>query len=146
MYRKDIKTVIDYGRTWSRKEKKAYSNEAVIQGMGTVKELYRIESGDMAMEKLVLDRILHRVGLNSDIIEMMLSNEDVERYKKRIQIFRYYEAQEYEKMEQLLLEYQEETNQCSVLHQNRCHIINRYVPADDPAPQQICQTYQQRKG
>ena len=123
MYRKDIKTVIDYGRTWSRKEKKAYSNEAVIQGMGTVKELYRIESGDMAIEKLVLDRILHRVGLNSDIIEMMLSNEDVERYKKRIQIFRYYEAQEYEKMEQLLLEYQEEMKQCSVLHQQFVQVM-----------------------
>lgn len=123
MYRKDIKTVIDYGRTWSRKGKKAYSNEAVIQGMGTVKELYRIESGDMAIEKLVLDRILHRVGLDSDMIEMMLSNEDVERYKKRIQIFRYYEAQEYEKMEQLLLEYQEETKQCSILHQQFVQVM-----------------------
>lgn len=123
MYRKDIKTVIDYGRTWSRKEKKAYSNEAVIQGMGTVKELYRMESGDMAMEKLLLDRILHRVGLDSDMMEMMLSNEDVERYKKRIQIFQCYEAKEYEKMGQLLLEYQEETNQCSVLHQQFVQVM-----------------------
>ena len=123
MYRKDIKTVIDYGRTWSRKGKKVYSNEVVVQGMGTVKELYRMESGDMAMEKLLLDRILHRIGLDSDMMEMMLSNEDVERYKKRIQIFQCYEAKEYEKMGQLLLEYQEETNQCSVLHQQFVQVM-----------------------
>lgn len=123
MYRKDIKTVIDYGREWSRKGKKVYSNETVIQGMGTVKELYRIESGDMATEKIILDRMLHRVGLDSSTIEVMLTKEDLERYEKRMQICRYYEKQDYAKMEQLLLEYQEETKESSILHQQFVQVM-----------------------
>lgn len=116
MYRKDIKAVIDYGREWSRKEKKVYSNETVIQGMGTVKDLYRMEREDVPIEKMVLDRILHRVGLDSNEIEVMLTEEDVERYKNRMQICRYYEEEDYEKMEQTILEYKEETKESSALH------------------------------
>ena len=123
IYKNDIKLIIDYGRSKCKKEGKPYSKEVVIQGLGTLKDLYTLESGENLVEKFVFDRILHRLGICADIVEFMITQKDWEYYCNRMQIYEDYYKNDYKKMEKDIFLYKKKTEQENIIHRQFAEVM-----------------------
>ncbi len=123
IYKKDIKMILDYGRYHSKKDGGSYSKEVIIQGLGRLKDWNKIESGDIPVEKFVFDRILHRLGMRTDTVEIMITGEDWSYYCHRIQIYEDYYEENFEKMEEEIVRYKEITKNESIIHSQFAEVM-----------------------
>lgn len=123
IYDNDIKSIINYAKAKCKIGKKSYTNDVVMQGLGTSKDLYKIESGETPVEKFEFDRILHRLGVCADIVEILITDEDWERYCDRMQIYEYYYEENYREMENAILSYKEKTKQLSRIHKQFAEVM-----------------------
>ena len=85
----------------------------------------RITRGYHAEDKIVMDRVLRRVGIDPAEIEMIIFKRDAERFAKRMEIYKTYNQKQYGKLEQLLQEYEKgnsrnASNSSTVCKENAC--------------------------
>lgn len=112
IYAKDLKYLIDY-----RREENNERLWNVAHAVIPMSSLDRITMGYHAEDKIVMDRVLRRVGIDPGEIEMIIFKRDAERFSKRVEIYKTYNEKQYDKLEQLLQEYEEETKRLHLIHQ-----------------------------
>ncbi len=112
IYARDLKYLIDY-----RREENNERLWNIIQSIIPMSSLDRITLGYHAEDKIVMDRMLRRVGIDPAEIEMIIFKRDAERFSKRMEIYKVYNQKQYDKLERLLQEYEEETKEMHLIHQ-----------------------------
>lgn len=111
IYQKDLRNLIDYRREENNERLWNIANGLIcLSGMDKINDGYHI------VDKLVIDRILRRVGIDPGEIEMIIFKNDEERFQKRNQIYDVYNEKQYEQLEQLLQEYEDKTQNIHAVH------------------------------
>lgn len=116
-YRADLKVMLDYGREKNRKGEGSYSFQTVIQDVITLNDFKQITSGTSPIDRIIVDRLLYRVGIAPENVEMMITQKDYERYQVRQQIYELYGKRDYEEAKEQLIKYKESTKQEHPIHQ-----------------------------
>ncbi len=104
IYIKDIKCLIEYKR-----EENGDRLRNIVKGVFSVTSFYKLYKGQYIEDKIVIDRILKRVGLDPTEVEMIILKRDAGRFVQREKIYEAYNNKEYDKAEQLLCQYEMET-------------------------------------
>lgn len=104
-YKDDLKVMLDYGRKKNRKGEGSYSFQTVIQDVITWNDFKQMTSGISPIDRIVVDRLLYRVGIAPENIEMIITEKDYERYQARCQIYKLYGNGDYEEAKKQLVEY-----------------------------------------
>lgn len=104
IYIKDIKCLIEYKR-----EENGDRLRNIVKGVFSVTSFYKLYKGQYIEDKIVIDRILKRVGLDPTEVEMIILKKDAERFVQREKIYEAYNNKEYDKAERLLCQYEMET-------------------------------------
>lgn len=122
-YKQDLKVMLDYGREKNRRGEGSYSFQTVIQDVITLNDFKQITSGTSPVDRIIVDRLLYRVGIAPENIEMMITQKDYERYQIRQQIYELYEKREYEEAREQLIKYKENTKQEHPIHQQFADLL-----------------------
>ena len=77
-YKDDLKVMLDYGREKNRKGEGSYSFQTVIQDVITWNDFKQMTSGISPIDRIVVDRLLYRVGIAPENIEMIITEKDYE--------------------------------------------------------------------
>ena len=112
IYARDLRHLIDY-----RREENDERLWNIAQSIIPTSSIDRITRGYHAEDKIVMDRVLRRVGIDPAEIEMIIFKRDAERFAKRMEIYKTYNQKQYGKLEQLLQEYEKETAEMHRIHQ-----------------------------
>ncbi len=112
IYARDLRHLIDY-----RREENDERLWNIAQSVIPTSSIDRITRGYHAEDKIVMDRVLRRVGIDPAEIEMIIFKRDAERFAKRMEIYKTYNQKQYDKLEQLLQEYEKETAEMHRIHQ-----------------------------
>ena len=76
----------------------------------------KLGKGQYIDDKIVVDRILKRVGLDPGEVEMIILKRDAQRFIQREKIYEAYNQEQYEEAEQLIQQYEEATINEHVIH------------------------------
>ena len=85
IYARDLRHLIDY-----RREENDERLWNIAQSVIPTSSIDRITRGYHAEDKIVMDRVLRRVGIDPAEIEMIIFKRDAERFAKRIEIYKTY--------------------------------------------------------
>lgn len=116
-YKDDLKVMLDYGREKNRKGEGSYSFQTVIQDMITLNDFKQITSGTSPVERIIVDRLLYRVGIAPENVEMIITQKDYERYQARCRIYELYRTGNYKEAKKQLIEYKEWVKNEHPIHQ-----------------------------
>ena len=111
LYREDLKALIEYKRGENGDRLKD-----IVKGVCQINILYKLEKGQYIDDKIVVDRILKRVGLDPGEVEMIILKRDAQRFIQREKIYEAYNQEQYEEAEQLIQQYEEATINEHVIH------------------------------
>ena len=111
LYQKDLRQLIDYRRE-ENGERLWNISHAIIPLSG----VDRMNIGYYPEDKIVMDRILRRVGIDPAEIEMIIFSRDEERFQKRCAMYDLYNKKQYDQLEQLIQQYEEETKDMHQIH------------------------------
>lgn len=111
LYQKDLRQLIDYRRE-ENGERLWNISHAIIPLSG----VDRMNIGYYPEDKIVMDRILRRVGIDPAEIEMIIFSRDEERFQKRCAMYDLYNKKQYDQLEQLIQRYEEETKDMHQIH------------------------------
>ncbi len=75
-----------------------------------------MDRGQHIDDKIVVDRILKRVGIDPSEVEMIILQKDAKRFIQREKIYELYNNKQYDEMETLMKQYEQ-----GVVHQHRVH-------------------------
>lgn len=112
LYREDLKALIEYKRGENGDRLKD-----IVKGVCQINILYKLGKGQYIDDKIVVDRILKRVGLDPGEVEMIILKRDAQRFIQREKIYEAYNQEQYEEAEQLIQQYEEATINEHVIHQ-----------------------------
>lgn len=85
IYARDLRHLIDY-----RREENDERLWNIAQSIIPTSSIDRITRGYHAEDKIVMDRVLRRVGIDPAEIEMIIFKRDAERFAKRMEIYKTY--------------------------------------------------------
>lgn len=85
------------------------SQGRLCKGLCSIATLSRIEAGERDVDSLLLEALLERLGKTPNQFELILTDSDYILYQKREEITEQIKAGNYEKAEELLNAYKEET-------------------------------------
>lgn len=121
LYKKDLKCLIEYKR-----EENGDRLRNIVKGVLSLTSFYKLDRGQYIDDKIVIDRILKRIGLDPGEIEMIILKKDAERFVQREKIYEAYNNKEYDKAEQLLRQYEQETMNEHQIHRQfvgKMHVL-----------------------
>lgn len=111
LYKKDLKSLIEYKR-----EENGDRLSDIVKGILPLSRFYKLDKGQYLDDKIVMDRILKRVGLDPSEVEMIILQKDAKRYIQREKIYEAYNNREYDKAEELIQSYEQETINENIIH------------------------------
>lgn len=111
LYRKDLKALIEYKR-----EENGDRWGDIARGIFQISNFYKLDKGQYIDDKIVVDRVLKRVGLDPGEVEMIILKKDAQRFIQREKIYEAYNQKQYEQAEQLIQQYEESTLNEHVIH------------------------------
>lgn len=111
LYKKDLKSLIEY--------KRGENGDRVVdivKGIIPISNFYKLDRGQHIDDKIVVDRILKRVGIDPSEVEMIILQKDAKRFIQREKIYELYNNKQYDEMETLMKQYEQ-----GVSHQHKIH-------------------------
>lgn len=111
LYREDLKALIEYKR-----EENGDRLKDIVKGILQISSFYKLGKGQYIDDKIVVDRILKRVGLDPGEVEMIILKKDAQRFIQREKIYEAYNQKQYEDAEQLIQQYEKAIINEHVIH------------------------------
>ncbi|CVI67172.1 hypothetical protein NDGK_00791 [Clostridiales bacterium CHKCI001] len=111
LYREDLKALIEYKR-----EENGDRLKDIVKGVCQINGFYKLGRGQYIDDKIVVDRILKRVGLDPGEVEMIILKKDAQRFIQREKIYEAYNQKQYEDAEQLIQQYEKAIINEHVIH------------------------------